>query len=113
MREGQTTAARAPQIDWKGLLELLSPSGQQAIVEFIAEARETRGAGWLEELQKEFPFASWIVELVCTRDADDALTEIADAYPKLPVKLLAGSAIKTLHAKLKYEIEKPREGLTR
>ena len=98
----------APQLNWRDLLTLLSPAGQQQIVDFIAEARNTRGENWLPEIQAEFPMASWIAELVANRTADEALSEIEAAYPTWPVRLFAGEKIVSLHRRLKFELEKPR-----
>ena len=88
-------------------LGLLSEDGQRQIVEFVAYARETRGAGWIDELTAEYPMASWIVALVSTRTADEALEDICCQFPNLPVRLLGGK-IKSLHARLAAEIDKPR-----
>lgn len=98
----------APAIDWKGFLLLLSPEAQQRMVDIVVDARENRGANWLPEIKAEFPMAAWVVELVCTRTAEQALDDVCDAYDKWPVRLLAGNAIIGLHARLKFEIEKPR-----
>lgn len=97
-----------PQISWKEWLTFISPAGQQQIVDFIAEARETRGENWLPEIQAEFPMACWIVELVCTKTDTEAVHEIAELYPNLPIKLIAGNGIRGLHARLKTEIERKR-----
>jgi len=91
--------------DW---LALLSPAGQQQIVDFVAEARDTRGAGWLAEVSDEFPMARWIVELVATKTADEALAEIEAMYPLMPIRWVAGDDIKSLHARLLAEIDKKR-----
>lgn len=88
-------------------VRLLSPAGQQQIVDFVREARESRGAGWIEELSDEFPMARWIVELVATRTADEALEDIKAEYPSLPVWIV-GPQIRQLHARLAAEIDKPR-----
>jgi len=96
------------EIAWQQWLKFLTPEGQQQIVEFVAEARDTRGANWLPELKAEFPFASWILELVATKTADQALDEIARTYPLIPVKFLAGDKIINLHGLLLAEIERKR-----
>lgn len=100
--------ANAPQLNWRDLLTLLSPNGQQQIVDFIAEARRVRGEHWLEEIQTEFPTASWIAELVANRTADEALDDIQAAYPNLPIRAFAGDKIISLHGLLKFELDKPR-----
>lgn len=100
--------AAAPQVNWRDLLTFLSPKGQEQIAAFIAEARATRGEHWLEEIQAEFPTASWFVDLAVNYTADDALDAIATAYPHWPVKAFAGDGIRLLHARLNYELEKPR-----
>lgn len=89
-------------------LALLSPDGQQQIIDFVVEARETRGAAWIAEIQAEFPMFSWIVDLAANRTADDALAEIERAYPHIPVRMIAGGQIKTLHGRLRAEIDKKR-----
>lgn len=97
-----------PDLTLAQWLELLSPSGQEKIIHFIQRAKEERGKHWLPAIKAEFPFASWIVELVATKTADEALDEICLTYPSLPVRVLAGERIRALHARLLYEIEKPR-----
>jgi hypothetical protein len=94
-------------LDWKDLLTFLSPTGQQQIVDFVAEAKATRGSNWLPEIQREFPMFSWIVELVCTRTADEAFADLQDAFPNYPLWLARGQ-LTALHGRLKHEIEKPR-----
>lgn len=100
-------ANETPPLSWKDWLAFLSPEGQQQIVDFVAEARETRGKNWIGEIQAEFPLASWIAELVCTRPADEAFNEIAAAYPDYPVWMVKRHLL-AFHARLKFEIEKPR-----
>lgn len=100
-------ANATPPLSWKDWLAFLSPHGQQQIVDFVTEARETRGENWIGEIQAEFPLASWIAELVCTRPAAEAFDEIAAAYPDYPIWIVKKQLL-AFHAKLKYEIEKPR-----
>lgn len=99
--------ADTPNLTWRDWLAFLSPAGQQQIVDFIAQARETRGENWLDEIQAEYPLFSWIAELVCTRDAAEAYDEFAAAYPEYPIWLVKKQLI-ALHGRLKFEIEKPR-----
>src|SRR3954463_13639025 len=101
-------AKNDPPFNWAGFLQLISPSGQQQMIEFVQRAQRERGANWLPEIKAEFPMASWIIELVCTRTAEQALDAVCDTYDKWPVRLLAGNAIINLHGRLKDEIEKPR-----
>lgn len=97
-----------PQIGWREWLSFVAPAGQQQIIDFVHQAREERGENWLEEIQYEFPFAAWIVELVCTKTDDEAVDAIANAYPTWPIRFAAGNQIKALHARLKLEIERKR-----
>jgi hypothetical protein len=101
-------AASPPSLSWRQLLDLFSPAGQASVVAWITEARETRGANWLPEIKAEFPMFSWIVELACTCTADEAITQVAAAYPHMPVRTFGSNAIRELHAKLKFEIERKR-----
>jgi hypothetical protein len=101
-------STQPPPVNWADLLKLLSPDGQRQIVDFVRRAQEERGSGWLDEIKVTFPLASWIFELVCTRTADEALDDVAAAYPKWPIRIFAGESIRQLHAKLKLEIERPR-----
>jgi hypothetical protein len=94
-------------IDLREFLTFLSPAGQQQIVEFIHRAQAERGANWLPEIQAEFPMFSWIVELVCNRTADEAFAELQSQFPNYPLQLAKG-AIKSLHGRLKSEIEVKR-----
>ena len=94
-------------IGWTELLTFVSPAGQQQIVDFVAEARERRGADWLPEIQAEFPMFSWIVELVCTRGAEEAFAELQREFPNYPLWIVRGQ-LTAMHGRLKYEIERPR-----
>ncbi len=98
-KRGTTTVS-----DW---LRLLSPGGQQQLVDFIRQARDERGSRWIHELKDEFPFASWLIGLVANRTADEALADLSAEYPSLPVRIV-GSQIRLLHARIKFEIEKKR-----
>src|SRR3954463_1469529 len=101
-------AKNDPPFNWAGFLQLISPSGQQQMIDFVQRAQRERGANWLPEIKAEFPMASWIIELVCTRTAEQALDAGGATSAKRPVRLLGRNAIITLHARLKDEIEKPR-----
>ena len=94
-------------IGWKEILKLLSPAGQQQIVVFVRQAREQRGAGWLEEIKREFPTFSWIVELVCSRTAEEAYGDLQAEYSTYPLWMIKPQLI-GLHGVLRTEIEKPR-----
>lgn len=96
-----------PQLSWRDWLAFLSPDGQQQIIDFISEARETRGENWLPEIKAEFPLAAWIAELVCTRDAEQAFDEFKAAYPDFPIWIVKRQLI-AFHGRLRFEIEKPR-----
>lgn len=98
----------APPLDWQTCLQVLSPGGQQAIAEFIADFRTTHGPAWIEEMQETYPMATWLLDLACNHSADEAVDEIAGLFPLLPVRLAVGSQIRTLHARLKHEIEVKR-----
>lgn len=100
--------AETPELSWSELLCFVSPDGQQEIVDFIVDIRERRGADWLPTIEADFPLASWLVRLVCTKDADETIAEIAGLYPSWPILLMA-EQIKTLHGRLKYEIERKRD----
>lgn len=94
-------------IGWQEWLTFLSPEGQAQIVEFIRQARETRGANWLEEIQIEFPMFAFIVELIADRDAEAAFIELQSQYPSYPL-WIAKSQLISLHGLLRAEIDKPR-----
>lgn len=96
-----------PELTWQEILTFLSPAGQQQIVDFIREARETRGENWLPEIKNEFPMFSWIVELIATRTADEAFDELAAAFPNWPLWIAKGQ-LTQLHGRLLAEIDKPR-----
>lgn len=100
------SATKPQEISWREWLSLLSPGGQQKVIDFIWEAQEIRGKNWLPEIKAEFPLFSWIAEIVCTCTADEAVSEIADEYPHLPIELIAADKIKAFHARLKFEIER-------
>ena len=96
-----------PQIKWSDFLTLLSPAGQQQLVDFVRRAQQERGTNWLPEIKAEFPMFTWIVELVCTRTADEAFTELQSEFPAFPLRL-AKSQLIQLHGTLKTEIERKR-----
>lgn len=100
-------ANETPQLSWRDWLAFLSPAGQQQIVDFVVQARDSRGENWLPEIKAEFPMAAWIAELVCSHDADAAFEQFAAAYPDFPIWMVKRHLI-GLHAKLRFEIERPR-----
>ncbi len=89
------------------ILAFVSPDGQQAIIDLIIEAKEMRGAFWLEHLKTEYPMAEWIVELAANRTADEAFKELEAEFHAFPV-WLAKKQIFELHGKLKHEIDRKR-----
>ena len=89
------------------LLSFVSPQGQQAMIDFVREAKETRGENWLPEIKAEFPTFSWIVELIADRTAEAAFAELQKAFPNYPLWLAKGQLIE-LHGRLLAEINKPR-----
>ena len=94
-------------ISWREVLTFISPAGQQQLVEFVRTAQAERGANWLPEIQAEFPMFSWIVELVCTRTADEAFADLQTQFPTWPLYIVKGP-LAGLHATLKTEIERKR-----
>lgn len=94
-------------LGWQDLLTFLSPAGQQQIVDFIRQAKETRGENWLPEIKAEFPMFSFIVELIADRDAEAAFAELQSVYPNYPLWLAKNQLI-SLHGRLRAEIDKPR-----
>ena len=101
-------AAEPPAIDWQLLLKLISPGGQQELVDFVADAKRKHGEFWLDEIKAEFPLAVTVVDLVCNHTADEAIDTLAANYKLLPVRALAGEHIRALHARLLFEIERKR-----
>ena len=99
--------ADAPTIGWRDLMTFLSPAGQDQIADLIARAKQDRGSNWIEEIQTEYPMLSWILELVCTRDAETAFEEMQQAYPAYPLYIAKGQLI-NMHAWLRTEIERKR-----
>jgi hypothetical protein len=91
----------------KDILLFLSPEGQKQIVEFIHRAKRERGSRWLPYIKAEFPMATWIIDLAANKTADEALEEVKQAYPTLPVWIV-GNQIRELHATLRREIDRPR-----
>lgn len=100
---------RDNNISWKEVAALLSPAGQDQLIAIIHTAQEKRGKDWLPAIQSEFPMASWIVELVCQKTADEAYRELQSTFPTWPL-WIAESKIKTLHGRLLEAIETPRVG---
>src|SRR4051812_2064552 len=98
-RQMENGKNETPQLSWREWLSLISPHGQQQMIDWVRDAREKRGANWLAEIAAEYPLFSWIAELVCSMDADDALSEIEAAYPHWPIRMIAGGKLKELHAR--------------
>ena len=96
-----------PSVKWSEVLTLLSPDGQQQLVDFVHRAQAERGANWLPEIEAEFPMFSWIVDLVCNKTEDEAFAELQREFPVLPLAMLRGK-IGQLHTTLKTEIERKR-----
>lgn len=94
-------------INWKQIATLLSPAGQQQLVDFVRRAKEDRGKHWLPEIKREYPTFSWIVDLVANKTADEAFAELQAEFPVFPLHLVEGK-IHNLHAALSAEIDKPR-----
>jgi len=94
-------------VSWSEILALISPAGQQQLIDFVRTAQETRGANWLPEIQAEFPMFCWIVEMVCTKTADEAFDELQNEFPTYPLSFVKGG-LQSLHARLKTEIERKR-----
>ena len=94
-------------VSWSEILALISPTGQQQLIDFVKTAQETRGVNWLPEIQAEFPMFSWIVELVCTKTADEAFDELQSEFPNYPLYFVKGG-LQNLHGRLKSEIERKR-----
>jgi len=86
---------------------LLSPEGQKQLVDFVRQAREERGAGWIESITVEYPTLVWIVDLVANRTADEAFRYLQEEFPIFPLSMFEGK-IHNLHAVLKAEIDRPR-----
>lgn len=86
--------------------KFITPGGQQALVEWIQRIRREQGAEWLETIKTDFPTASWFVDLVANYTAEEAVDHLTKEYGK--GVYLVGGQIKTLHAKLREEIDKPR-----
>jgi len=98
----------AKQLDISQWTRLLTPEGQAEVVAFVRDFRERRGADWIPAIKADYPTLSWLVEIVATKTADEAVDEIAGQFPLFPVRFLAGSQIKELHGRLRAEIDKPR-----
>jgi hypothetical protein len=92
-------------ISWREILTFLSPAGQQQIVDFVRQAQTERGANWLPEVKAEFPTFSWLADLVCNYEADEAFDEIQSEFSTLPLSLVKPQLV-NLHATLRNEIER-------
>lgn len=85
---------------------LLSDDGRRQLVEIVRQARETRAAGFLEDLKVEYPKATEIIDLIANHTVDECYSELEKQFG---VSLcLFKRQIYTLHAALKAEINKPR-----
>jgi hypothetical protein len=95
------------EVSWKEVLALLSPAGQQQLIEFVRQAKADRGKNWLPEIQQEFPLFSWIVDLVCNKSAEEAFAELQTQFPAFPLQIVRPK-LQNLHATLRTEIERKR-----
>lgn len=100
-----TTSNQA--VSWRDFAALVSPSGQQQLVDFVRKAKEERGANWLPEIKREFPLFSWIVDLVCNKTANEAFAALQIEFPAFPLALVKPK-LQSLHAMLRTEIERKR-----
>lgn len=107
MSQKNQNAAAAPP-DWQTVLHYLLPDGQDEIVAFVNDFKTKHGPAWIEEMQRTYPFAAWVIDLAANRTADEAVDEIAEMFKPLPVRLVVGRHIHALHARLRYEIEVKR-----
>ena len=89
------------------LMAFVSPAGQQQLIDFVRDAKATRGENWLPQIKAEFPTFSWIVELIANRTAEEAFSELQTAFPNYPLWMAKGQLL-DLHGRLLAEINKPR-----
>lgn len=94
-------------IDFAAVKAFLSADGQKELVDFIRQAREERGAGYLESLKAEFPTFAWVIDLVANYTAEESFQRLQREFPLLPLALFK-KQIFDLHATLAAEIDKPR-----
>lgn len=87
--------------------DLVTGNGQQVLLEWFRTYRDQHGAEWLADIKAEWPFGSWVVELVTTKTADEAHAEICKHYP-LAALPFAAKPLKAFHAILLEEIDKKR-----
>lgn len=92
---------------WTEIRALLSPQGQQQLLDFVRRAKEERGQGWLESIKIEYPTFCWIADLISNRTADDAFAELQKQFPMFPLSVVK-TQIYDLHKTMQTEIEKPR-----
>lgn len=91
-----------PNLD---LTAAITTEGQEQILQFLREYRDQHGPEWIAEIKAEYPTLSWIIELVATKTPDEAHAEICHHYP---LAAFVGPQLKTLHARLREEIDKKR-----
>lgn len=87
------------------LLTQIATGDDDQIVAFFRKVRDEHGSEWLAAIQKEYPSASWLADLVANKTADEAFAEVCREYP---LAKFLGTQLKTLHAKLRHEIEVKR-----
>lgn len=94
-------------ISFQELQMFVSRDGQQALIDFVREAREQRGKGWIDELKKEFPNFNFVFDLVWNKTEQEALDELKAEFPILKLGIM-DNKLRNLHRKLKSEIDKER-----
>jgi hypothetical protein len=89
------------------IMALVSPEGQQQLIDFVRRAREERGAGWLEAIKTDYPTFCWIADLVANNTGEEAVAQLQKQFPLFPLAIVKTKLL-TLHAALQAEIDKPR-----
>ena len=99
--------ARDSPIGVADFLHLISPDGRAQIAEFIDQAKQQRGARWLEEIKADYPTFCFVIDLIANRTADEAFEELKRSYPMYPLGTFK-TQLMELHGFLRAEIDKPR-----
>lgn len=85
--------------------DLLTDNGLQVLLEWFRTYKDQHGPEWIADIKAEWPFGSWIVDLVTTKTADEAFVIVKQNYW---LAAAFETQLKQLHAVLLAEIDKKR-----
>lgn len=90
------------------LLNLLTPAGQQQLVDFVREANATQGKPFADYVREHYPQFVGVLDVLINYTPRAAVNKLIDDYPLLPIRNFAPQII-ALHETLNRELKKTHE----